>query len=31
MVLDGCGERWRIAEMMAERIPGSSRAPCLVL
>jgi hypothetical protein len=31
MVLDGCGKRWRIAEMMAERIPGASRAPCLVL
>jgi len=31
MVLDRSGKRWRISEMMAERIPGASRALCLVL
>lgn len=31
MVLDRSGKRWRISEMMAERIPGAAREPCLVL
>jgi hypothetical protein len=31
MVLDHNGKRWRISEMMADRIPGAPRVPCLVL
>ena len=31
MVLDRSGKRWRISEMMADRIPGAPRALCLVL